>query len=182
MGTNNGFVPDDSLLGRERKTLEMRRAGASFDEIAQATGYSDRAAAHKAFKRALARTLQQPAAELRELEQDRLDRLLLAVWPRAMRGELGAIDRALRVAERRARLMGLDHADGIAERQVRLAELQAQLLLAGLGGLAGKLRLTGEQQQVWREEVPLMLRALGREEAGMVALDAGPATLEGETA
>ncbi|MFJ3219693.1 hypothetical protein ACIPLC_27730 [Kitasatospora sp. NPDC086801] len=47
--------------------------------------------------------------ELRALEGARLDRLYLVAYRRAVRdGELQAIDRALRIMERRARLLGLD--------------------------------------------------------------------------
>ncbi|MFD8597518.1 hypothetical protein ACFV1L_21200 [Kitasatospora sp. NPDC059646] len=46
---------------------------------------------------------------LRALEDARLDRLFLVAYRRAVRdGELPAIDRALRIMERRARLRGLD--------------------------------------------------------------------------
>ncbi|MGW7579783.1 hypothetical protein ACWGKU_20355 [Kitasatospora sp. NPDC054768] len=46
---------------------------------------------------------------LRVLEDARLDRLFLVAYRRAVRdGELQAIDRALRIMDRRARLLGLD--------------------------------------------------------------------------
>jgi hypothetical protein len=50
------------------------------------------------------------ADELREIEANRLDRLFVVAWRRAMAkdGDLAAIDRALRIMERRARLLGLD--------------------------------------------------------------------------
>lgn len=57
---------------------------------------------------ALRATLQEPADELRSLELERLDRLLLGVWSQAAKGNQGAVDRALKIMERRARLLGLD--------------------------------------------------------------------------
>ena len=42
------------------------------------------------------------------LEQRRLDRLLNAIWDKALAGELGAIDRVLSIEARRAKLLGLD--------------------------------------------------------------------------
>ena len=57
---------------------------------------------------ALKQTLQEPADELRKLELERLDKLLLGVWPQAVRGNQGSVDRALRIMERRAKLLGLD--------------------------------------------------------------------------
>lgn len=49
-------------------------------------------------------------ADLRAIEAHRLDRLFLVVWRQALQGDLGAVDRALRIQERRARLLGLDEA------------------------------------------------------------------------
>ncbi|MFJ8430480.1 hypothetical protein ACIQ9P_04150 [Kitasatospora sp. NPDC094019] len=47
--------------------------------------------------------------ELRALEDARLDRMFLVAYRKAVRdGDLPAIDRALRIMERRARLLGLD--------------------------------------------------------------------------
>jgi hypothetical protein len=46
--------------------------------------------------------------QLRVLESQRLDALLEAVWPQAAQGHLPAVDRAVRILERRARLLGLD--------------------------------------------------------------------------
>lgn len=48
------------------------------------------------------------AAELRAEEVSRLDAMLAGLWPDARRGHLGAVDRVLRLMERRARLLGLD--------------------------------------------------------------------------
>ncbi|MEW1719761.1 hypothetical protein [Streptomyces sp. NPDC093109] len=49
------------------------------------------------------------ADELRSVEAERLDRLFFVAYRKAVRdGELPAIDRALRIMERRARLLGLD--------------------------------------------------------------------------
>ncbi|MFJ4413005.1 hypothetical protein [Streptomyces sp. NPDC088925] len=53
--------------------------------------------------------LDEQVDELRAVEVERLDRLFFVAYRKAVReGELPAIDRALRVMERRARLLGLD--------------------------------------------------------------------------
>ena len=52
--------------------------------------------------------MQQPADELREAELDRVDRLQLALWPKAMKGDNASINTIIRLMERRARLLGLD--------------------------------------------------------------------------
>ena len=95
---------------REQKAVQLRRAGMSYDAIAKSLACT-RSAAFKAVGRVftrLAREAREDAAGLRELEVQRLDALLVAVWPAAAKGDLGAVDRALRIAERRAKLLGLD--------------------------------------------------------------------------
>ena len=138
---------------RRRQALKLRRAGCTYNEIASALGYRSASGTHKAVQKGLHDTLSEPAHELRKLEAARLDSLLAAVWDAAMAGHLGAVDRALRVAERRARLLGLDQpaevdiwpllrlgerADGIAEElmvseaEAMLSELEALNVIAGL--------------------------------------------------
>ncbi|KWW97367.1 hypothetical protein LI90_4339 (plasmid) [Carbonactinospora thermoautotrophica] len=101
-------VPDEETIEKERRALQMRRAGLTLDDIARELGYTHRSSARKAVQRALKRTLQEDADELRALEADRLDRLQAAIWSKAMAGDLQAVDRVLRISERRARLLGLD--------------------------------------------------------------------------
>jgi hypothetical protein len=97
-------------LGKQRQALAMRIAGASFDEIADALGYADRGGAHKAIMAAIERTLPESAAQVRKLELKRLDRLWLAVWDAATKGDLQAVDACLRIMKRRADFEGLDKA------------------------------------------------------------------------
>jgi len=95
---------------REAQALELRKAGASFPAIGQALGISDEGA-RKAVSRALARIAQQTdeaAAELRALELERLDMAQLAIARQVQQGNFGAIDRWIRLSERRAKLLGLD--------------------------------------------------------------------------
>ena len=98
------------LLGweRQRQALELRKAGASYDSIAKELGYRDRSGAYRAVAVALLKTLQEPAAEVRQLELERLDKMLLGLWRPATSGHEGAVDRVLRIMARRAALLGLD--------------------------------------------------------------------------
>ena len=93
---------------RAKQALELRKGGASFPEIARALGYSGPAGAYQAVMSALRKTLKEPAEEVRTLEVARLDAMLLALWPQVRQGNQGAIDKALKVEERRAKLLGLD--------------------------------------------------------------------------
>ncbi len=115
MPNHNAAVPSPELVDREIKVLELRRAGLTWQRIAEQVGYADHTGAYAAYKRAIKRTQQQPADELREAEIDRLDRLQLAVWPKAMNGDNTSITTILRIMERRARLLGLDMPVKIAQ-------------------------------------------------------------------
>ena len=106
--SQNSKIPDPELIDKELKVLELRRAGLTFQRISEEVGFADASGAYIAYKRAMKRTLQQPADELREAELDRVDRLQLALWPKAMKGDNTSINTIIRLMERRARLIGLD--------------------------------------------------------------------------
>lgn len=112
---------------RRVKLIKLRRQGISFDdERILALGYSSRGAASKDFVRALAQRRDEQAAEAsvyRQEENERLDALLEAVWPRATTPsplfdkdgniigkelDMRAIDTVLKLMDRRAKLNGLD--------------------------------------------------------------------------
>ena len=98
-------------VDRQRQALELRAAGHSFESIAQTIGYSGPSGAYKAVVSALDKTLQEPAENLRQLELERLDAMLTAIWPQALKGYLGAIDRVLKIIERRSKLLGLENVE-----------------------------------------------------------------------
>ena len=108
---------DQSIQAQERQlqALELRKAGATYEAIAERLGYADRSGAFRAVTSALKATLREPADELRTLELERLDSALLAIWRQVQAGDLHAIDRLVRLAERRAKLLGLDAAAKIEE-------------------------------------------------------------------
>ncbi len=98
----------EATLAKDRQVLELRRAGVTFDVIAARLGFRDRSGAYRAYSRAMLRTLQPVAAEIRTLEVDRLDRLHAAYWPAALQGDVQAAVTVLRIMDRRAKLLGLD--------------------------------------------------------------------------
>lgn len=143
----NGAGSTKKVTAAEKRAraVELRKAGATFEEIATAIPYANKGTAYKAVEQALREAVREPAQQLIELEVQRLDLMLRALWPSVVRGQLGAVDRALRVAERRARLLGLDAAQAVhhsgpdggpipvdvsgmteEEKQARLRELVAE--------------------------------------------------------
>lgn len=93
---------------RQLQALELRKAGLTYARIAEICGYASKIGAHKAVQAAIRSTLREVAEDVRSLEIDRLDALLTGVYPQAIKGNQGAIDRVLRIMERRAKLLGLD--------------------------------------------------------------------------
>lgn len=101
---------------RAKRALELRQAGATYEEIAEALGYEDRSGPYRAVKNALEELPREAAVELRRLEAMRLDRLQRAIWVRALGSggdvpvppDLRAVDRVLEIQKRRANLFGLD--------------------------------------------------------------------------
>jgi preprotein translocase subunit SecD len=97
-----------NALDRQLKALELRKAGVEYGEIARALGYKWKSGAFAAVKRALHEVKQEPCLELIKLEVERLDKMQVALWAKAQHGDYGAVDRIIRIMERRARLLGLD--------------------------------------------------------------------------
>jgi hypothetical protein len=95
---------------RERQAIEMRLAGATYAFIGETLGITT-SGAFRAVMRGLASIrgkTAEDAAKLREIEDERLSRMLRAIDPQVRQGHLGAVDRALRISQQRSRMWGLD--------------------------------------------------------------------------
>jgi hypothetical protein len=94
---------------RQQRAIELKRAGATYQQIANALGYRNRSSAADAVTRALRATVtKETANEDRQIELARLDSMWMAIWPKAVGGDLLAIDRCLRISERRTAISGAD--------------------------------------------------------------------------
>lgn len=129
-GGRGRFVKTVATAQRDAEAAALRSQGNTYDAIALALGFANRTAARRSVERGLTAIVTEPATELRHLELIRLD----ALWMQAMKvlttehvtvsngkvvtidGEpvpddapvLSAIDRLLKIMERRAKLTGLD--------------------------------------------------------------------------
>ena len=97
-----------AIAARHLEALRLRQRGLTYDAIAERIGYANSSVAYKAVMLELKRQMKEPAEQVRELEIERLDRMLLALQPKIDAADTRAIDTALRLMERRARLLGLD--------------------------------------------------------------------------
>lgn len=177
-GQITGNVPSEETIQRELDVLRLRRAGLSFDAIALQVGYGDKSSASKAYHRALARDHRPLVAEIRQLEDGRLDDLLQAVWTKAMRGDAASVRNAIRISERRARLHGLDHADGIAERLVQIEQDKLKLMAIALKTTLEQLGLADRSLEARRMMMAELRKLALVDEA---AADATIAELEAGT-
>jgi len=92
---------------RRAQVLEMRLQGYSINKIAETLGISTHlAAAHVA--NAMDALVVENATQLRQLELERLDRMLTTLEGGIEMGDPKAITAAIRISERRAKLLGLD--------------------------------------------------------------------------
>ncbi len=113
------------IAEKKQKCLELRKCGGSFRFIAEQQNIS-LGQVHKYVSDALSEISQltaNDAEQLRELELQRLDTATLAIAKLVRQGHLGAVDRWLRISERRSKLLGLD---APIQQQVKL-ETEKQL-------------------------------------------------------
>lgn len=91
----------DEAADKRHRALQLRKAGVTYDQIAQQVGYANRGTAHKAVAQALRDSQQETTPESHRLDSQRLDQVLMALWAKAMSGDVKAVDRVLRVIELR---------------------------------------------------------------------------------
>ena len=117
---------------RDAEACRLRACGYSYEAIAKQLSYGNRGNAHRAVQTALSSTVREGADELRELALIELDEMAREGWAVLRREHilvsggrvvkqdgkpvpddgpvLAALDRLLKIAERRVRLLGLDAA------------------------------------------------------------------------
>lgn len=151
---NGKFSKDPNTAERDAEACRLRTRALSYAEIAAQLGYANEGHAHLAVKRALLATVSEPAEEVRKTELKRLDnlyRLALKIAERAhvtvSQGRvvylgdlpveddgpaLAAVDRLLKIQERRARLLGLDAPVKHEVRNVDAVDAEIEQLVARL--------------------------------------------------
>ncbi|MEV6580267.1 hypothetical protein AB0M92_19115 [Streptomyces sp. NPDC051582] len=133
---------------RRAKAIRMKIDGSTYTEIAEELGYSGRNSACVDIRRALERHVIEEGLAVeawRELELARLDVLQKAIWPEAMKGNPRAIETALKILDRRAKMLGLDSAVKLEVLTIDALDAQIQRLEAELGtGALGIPTAAGE--------------------------------------
>lgn len=116
------------LLDKRRQAVELRLAGATYQQIADRLAFANHSGARKAVQAGLKEAIREPAEEVLDRELARLDSMLLGLWDKARRGDVFAVDRVLKIMDRRARYLGLDQVKvEVTTRDGDLADLDAEL-------------------------------------------------------
>lgn len=130
MTSNNTRQPDE----RERAVEALRRriAGETYQEIADALGYSDRSGSRRAVQRLLDRREAESVDELRAVHGARLEALVATYFGPATKGDTDAAMVVLRAHDRLAKLFGTNMPDrvevGATVTDVEFAEQAAALI------------------------------------------------------
>jgi hypothetical protein len=121
-----------STRARERKqnaALQMKLAGATWQEVAEVIGYPTARQAIVAVEQSLERELAHPdsQAQLRAMAGKRLERLLRSTWPKALNDEnpehLQAVGKAREILGDYAKLFGLNAPTEVTVHNPTTAEL-----------------------------------------------------------
>ena len=131
---SGGKTRDVNAVNRVQLALKLSAQHLSWDEIARQCGYGSRGAAHNAVMRELDRVVVKNVDELRAQELHMLNVMHAEVWAlfmdRKNKGRLFAADRVLAIAERRAKLMGMDVPvdQAVAMNQIIVREIPSNYL------------------------------------------------------
>lgn len=141
---------------RRAAAVELSLAGANSEQIATQLGYKSSAHVRMDIKRSLEQAVMErnyQADIMIEEELMRLARLQRAVWSPAVKGDLKAIDTALKIITMRCKLLRID------------APLQVEVSVSQLERWRNELAATEGTDYVWAED----------DEPGVQALPAGEA-------
>lgn len=152
MGTATTKYTARKLTAREKqlKALELRKRGYSYDQIALSVGYTHRSAAYKAISSLLGRLDREHGPEVLELELARLDDMQRSLATKVLIGDDKAIRTSLRIMDRRAKLLGLDHnearqADAVEAMAIAYTT-QVGWLQTAIVAIIARMNLSPEQQ------------------------------------
>ena len=111
-------VAENALLKRDARVYELRIQGLTFEAIASEVGFGGPSGAWQAYQRIRSEIIIESLEDSRQLELMRLDELQVALWDRAVDGELPAAHAVLKIMDRRAKLLGLDRPEKVEINQI----------------------------------------------------------------
>lgn len=151
-------VPDDPDAMppgiKAHAAFELRKVGASYELIAEKLNYASGKSAEAAIRRVLKNKYEPDDVEdVVMMELARLDALQLIAWRRAKEGDLSALDRILKIMERRSQYLGLDKKE---------AQTQGNVTTNTAIFIGGTEQEYVEQLQQAREQAVSMIKGGGQ--------------------
>jgi hypothetical protein len=175
----------EAIAERRVRAFELRKAGASYREIGRQLGV-DVHTAHadiSAELAALRETAVGEATALRDLEVERLDSMHAGLWRQVRAGSAPAVSAAVRVSERRSRLLGLDAATATKTELTGSLSVAAETQLKAEAEALRWLEID-ELEELKRDSDRLIADAIARSKArrmgNSVALLPSPAESAGD--
>lgn len=155
--TDGGFITDRTTLiaARRQKVSEYLLAGMSTSAIAQELKWSvwtirqDAAVLLEEWRHERLRNID----AFTQAHLTRLDSLLQVVWERALAGDKAAIEKALSIMDRQAKIIGGEVLKGRLN-EARMSDEEVKRILAGADGVLGSADQSDELQDADLEELP----------------------------
>lgn len=104
----NGDTDPARVAIRHGEAAALRKQGLTWQEIADRLGYAGPGSAYNAVMPALRRIEQETLADLRDITNARLERVMTALWPKAIAGDVKAAGELRRYIADYRRHNGLD--------------------------------------------------------------------------
>lgn len=95
---------------RQRKALELRKAGLTYAQIAEECGYSSPATARNAVVKLLATNERESVDDFRNMQFERLNYMIMKLWPRVQDGDEKAIMTVATLMSQQDKLTGTEAA------------------------------------------------------------------------
>lgn len=112
---------------KANKALQLKRAGFTFQKIADELGYTSQQMAWYAVHSLLKKAARLEYEDMIQLHVERTEEMLMRMQPAIMKGNPRAIEVAVKVLDRQAELLGLDYEDRKDAGQI-LAPIQINIL------------------------------------------------------
>jgi len=120
-------VEREELAELRKQAFELRLAGHSQKAIGDMLG-RDHSTISRWIQVEIENMIVPRVEALREQESARLDLLLTKLEPKIARGDVNAINAAVRISERRSRLMGLDAPVKVEHRNITVDAIDAEIV------------------------------------------------------
>jgi len=104
---------DVERMERDLRCVELRKAGLTWQAIADRLGYASAGHAYTRFMVVMKEWPREDIETTRNLISDRYEAMLRALWPEVLSGKWLAIDRATRILENLAKLHGANRPEKI---------------------------------------------------------------------